>query len=115
MVSHPAIPSTDHTSALPSLLTIACPARQVKAYRINGFTHALEWLPPKGGQVEWGNEVLGYPQCRALLTQHEKRGVGSQTCIDLVEPVALFKAIASEVEENVPGVFSHGLLHDPFA
>ena len=43
------------------------------------------------------------------------REVGGQACIDLVEPVALLEAIASEVEENVPGVFSHHVLHDPFA
>ena len=71
MVSLPAIPSTDQTCALPSSLTVACPARQVKAYRINGFVHALEWLLPKGGRWHGGTRrgntpVPGTPQVDAL-------------------------------------------------
>ena len=49
------------------------------------------------------------------LLQAEQGSWRSGMTIDLLEPVALFKAIASEVEENVPGVFSHRILHDPFA
>ena len=53
----------------------------------NGYTQ-------RGGQGHGGKEVLGYPQRRAPLTQHENRGVVDQTCIDLVEAVALLEAVA---------------------